>query len=116
MFRQWALLPSQSRISPAYNLYELPCLSSLLPASFFLLTERRTGTDKNWGSTCAQICTYGKTAAGNEAILRCQSGLYCCDKNRLAGDCCTDPGFITFSLADGQAVATILTINSNAPP
>src|SRR5215471_13305704 len=76
----------------------------------------RTGTDKNWGSSCPQICTYQKSAAGNEAILRCQSGVYCCDKNRVSGNCCTDKGFISFSLADGNVVAAITAVDPNAPP
>jgi hypothetical protein len=92
------------------------CMSALPCPLFNLLTKTRTGTDKNWGPTCAQFCTYEKTAAGNEAILRCRSGVYCCDKNRAAGDCCTDPGFITFSLADGMVVTTIMTVGSDAPP
>lgn len=43
--------------------------------------ERRTCTDRSWESEdCPNFCTY--SSGGNEAILLCSSGEYCCDGNR----------------------------------
>ncbi|KAL2054800.1 hypothetical protein ABVK25_005104 [Lepraria finkii] len=50
---------------------------------------RYTCTDQTWqSSSCPQICTYDLTAAGNEAVLQCESGSYCCDTNRPDPGCC----------------------------
>lgn len=38
----------------------------------------------------------GNTASGNEAILQCGKGIYCCDGNRLAVGCC-DTGRVLFN-------------------
>ncbi|KAL2044675.1 hypothetical protein N7G274_002449 [Stereocaulon virgatum] len=60
---------------------------------------RYTCTDKTWqSSSCPQFCTYDKTAAGDEAILQCSSGSYCCDTNRPTPGCC-DTTTSRFSLA-----------------
>ncbi|KAL1987143.1 hypothetical protein VTN96DRAFT_4749 [Rasamsonia emersonii] len=68
---------------------------------------RYTCTDQTWqSSACPQICTYDNTAAGDEAILECSPGEYCCDTNRPDADnppkkgCC-DTGAQRFSLPSG---------------
>ncbi|KAK3175931.1 hypothetical protein OEA41_007253 [Lepraria neglecta] len=43
-------------------------------------------------------CIVDKTAAGDEAILQCSSGSYCCDTNRPTTGCC-DTSTSRFSLA-----------------
>ncbi|CAK1363249.1 unnamed protein product [Cercospora beticola] len=43
---------------------------------------RYTCTDRSWGGDCPQYCTSNNTAAGNEAIMWCPDGSWCCDKNR----------------------------------
>lgn len=58
------------------------CLSNglcQLPGSDPVL-ERHTCTDETWSSSeCPNFCTYSE--AGNEMILRCRDGSYCCDGN-----------------------------------
>ncbi|KAF2217555.1 hypothetical protein CERZMDRAFT_80282 [Cercospora zeae-maydis SCOH1-5] len=51
---------------------------------------RYTCTDRSWGGDCPQYCTSNNTAAGNEAIMPCSDGSWCCDKNRdpTKPDCC----------------------------
>ncbi|KAM3420293.1 hypothetical protein BST61_g3578 [Cercospora zeina] len=51
---------------------------------------RYTCTDRSWGGDCPQYCTSNNTAAGNEAIVLCSDGSWCCDKNRdpTKPDCC----------------------------
>ena len=82
---------------------------------------RYTCTDQTWqSSSCPQICTHGifrlllartemkltrdvdLTAGGNEAVLECTSGSYCCDSNRpelSGGTACCEAGAPRFSLA-----------------
>lgn len=82
---------------------------------------RYTCTDQTWqSSSCPQICTHGMfrpvlgrtemkltedvdlTANGNEAVLECTSGSYCCDSNRpelSGGTACCEAGAPKFSLA-----------------
>lgn len=48
----------------------------------------------------------GNTASGNEAILECSSGNYCCDANRPDIGCC-DTTNRYFTLPDGHVVASI---------
>ena len=82
---------------------------------------RYTCTDQTWqSSSCPQICTHGifqfilartemkltedvdLTANGNEAVLECTSGSYCCDSNRpelSGGTACCEAGLPRFSLA-----------------
>ena len=82
---------------------------------------RYTCTDQTWqSSSCPQICTHGifhlmlartemkltedvdLTADGNEAVLECTSGSYCCDSNRpelSGGTACCEAGAPRFSLA-----------------
>ncbi|KAL1970273.1 hypothetical protein VTN77DRAFT_5433 [Rasamsonia byssochlamydoides] len=71
---------------------------------------RYTCTDPTWqSSACPQICTHDNTAAGDEAILECSPGQYCCDANRPDIDnppqpgCC-DTGGHLFSLPSGTPV------------
>ena len=55
-------------------------------------------------------CVVDGTAAGNEAILLCDSSdetSWCCDANRVAYNCCTKSGATTFSLPFGTQVAMI---------
>ena len=82
---------------------------------------RYTCTDQTWqSSSCPQICTHGifrlmlartemkltedvdLTANGNEAVLECTSGSYCCDSNRpelSGGTACCEAGAPRSSLA-----------------
>ncbi|MCJ1394996.1 hypothetical protein MMC18_007877 [Xylographa bjoerkii] len=89
---------------------------------------RYTCTDRTWqSSNCPQICTHNGTAGGNEAVLECSSGSYCCDANRpdidnppQLGCCETSESF--FSLPDGNVISSIgnvpsvTPVGSNAPP
>ncbi|OQO02662.1 hypothetical protein B0A48_12191 [Cryoendolithus antarcticus] len=68
--------------------------------------ERHTCTDKNWGSSCPDFCTYNGTAPGNEAILQCDDDTYCCDWNRVSGNCCNKAA-TSFDLAQGTQIALI---------
>nr|OQO23542.1 hypothetical protein B0A51_10930 [Rachicladosporium sp. CCFEE 5018] len=68
--------------------------------------ERHTCTDRNWGSSCPEFCTYNGTAPGNEAILQCDDNTYCCDWNRVSGNCCNKAA-TSFDLAQGTQIALI---------
>jgi hypothetical protein len=60
----------------------------------------------------ADLIVLDNTAPGNEAILHCSDGRYCCDGNR-SGNCCnSDDDTSFFDLPDGRAVATILSMQS----
>ncbi|KAK6429998.1 hypothetical protein LTR95_013852 [Oleoguttula sp. CCFEE 5521] len=76
--------------------------------------ERHTCTDQNWGSTCPDFCTYNGTAPGNEAILKCDDNTYCCDWNRVSGDCCKKAA-TSFDLALGTQVALISNTTPRTP-
>ena len=57
----------------------------------------------------------GGTASGNEAILECSPGSYCCDANRPEIGCCqTSKDF--FPLPDGTVVASIGANGPEQPP
>ncbi|KAF2761506.1 hypothetical protein EJ05DRAFT_507170 [Pseudovirgaria hyperparasitica] len=77
---------------------------------------RYSCTNGDFGAGCANnYCTYDNTAIGNEAILACNDGRYCCDKNRQAGNCCTDQGFeFVDNLSAGNVFATVLSTNGVA--
>ena len=108
---------------------------------------RYTCTDQTWqSSSCPQICTHGMfrlllaqtemmltegvdlTASGNEAVLECTSGSYCCDSNRpelSGGTACCEASTSRFSLAalpllppynDGGSGGSIPSAASNSMP
>ncbi|KAI7170334.1 hypothetical protein KC352_g25079 [Hortaea werneckii] len=73
---------------------------------------RYTCTDQSWSnSTCPGLCTQGNTASGNEAILQCADGSWCCDGNR-SFDCCEDGDSVFFDLSDGTSIAYISSVPS----
>ncbi|KAK4548369.1 hypothetical protein LTR36_010240 [Oleoguttula mirabilis] len=73
---------------------------------------RYTCTDETWQSgSCPQICTQGNTATGDEAMLQCADGSWCCDGNR-SFNCCTTADTSFLSLPQGNFVASILSIPS----
>ncbi|KAI6803382.1 hypothetical protein KC361_g766 [Hortaea werneckii] len=73
---------------------------------------RYTCTDQSWSnSTCPGLCTQGNTASGNEAILQCADGSWCCDGNR-SFDCCEEADAIFFDLPDGTSIAYISSVPS----
>ncbi|KAI6799640.1 hypothetical protein KC332_g13909 [Hortaea werneckii] len=73
---------------------------------------RYTCTDQSWSnSTCPGLCTQGDTASGNEAILQCADGSWCCDGNR-SFDCCEDADSLFFDLSDGTSIAYISSVPS----
>ncbi|KAI7261463.1 hypothetical protein KC345_g9737, partial [Hortaea werneckii] len=73
---------------------------------------RYTCTDQSWSnSTCPGLCTQGNTASGNEAILQCADGSWCCDGNR-SFDCCEDADSVFFDLSDGTSIAYISSVPS----
>lgn len=86
---------------------------------------RYSCTDQDWGSSCATFCiddskcrherilpsvhadvrvTDG-SAGGNQAVLQCDDGRYCCDGNRVSFNCC-DNGSDRFDLPSNGSVAT----------
>ncbi|RMY16460.1 hypothetical protein D0866_13669 [Hortaea werneckii] len=76
---------------------------------------RYTCTDQSWSnSTCPGLCTQGNTASGNEAILQCVDGSWCCDGNRGSGsfDCCEEADAVFFDLPDGTSIAYISSVPS----
>ncbi|GAB1738783.1 hypothetical protein NU219Hw_g3573t1 [Hortaea werneckii] len=73
---------------------------------------RYTCTDQSWSnSTCPGLCTQGNTASGNEAILQCADGSWCCDGNR-SFDCCEEADAVFFDLPDGTSIAYISSVPS----
>ncbi|KAF2436879.1 hypothetical protein EJ08DRAFT_691191 [Tothia fuscella] len=89
--------------------YNWFCLSNGLcydPNAKYL--GRYTCTDRAWSdSSCPAICTAGGTTKGNEAVLKCDDGRYCCDANR-SFDCCTSKNdHMFFELDDGKEVSFI---------
>ncbi|KAI7533669.1 hypothetical protein KC331_g12945 [Hortaea werneckii] len=93
--------------------YQWECLSNglcyLENADYY---GRYTCTDQSWSnSTCPGLCTQGNTASGNEAILQCVDGSWCCDGNR-SFDCCEEADAVFFDLPDGTSIAYI----SSLPP
>ncbi|KAF1986549.1 hypothetical protein K402DRAFT_463482 [Aulographum hederae CBS 113979] len=80
---------------------------------------RYTCADETWGPGCPNICTNNGSARGNEAILKCDDGRYCCDGNR-SFDCCADSTSEFFDLDDGTSFFSISSVNaptavSNSP-
>ncbi|KAI6843217.1 hypothetical protein KC340_g17186 [Hortaea werneckii] len=93
--------------------YQWECLSNglcyLENADYY---GRYTCTDQRWSnSTCPGLCTQENTASGNEAILQCVDGSWCCDGNR-SFDCCEEADAVFFDLPDGTSIAYI----SSIPP
>nr|OQO28060.1 hypothetical protein B0A51_08219 [Rachicladosporium sp. CCFEE 5018] len=76
--------------------------------------ERHTCTDQFWGSSCPDFCFYNGTAGGNEAILQCDDNTYCCDWNRVSGNCCNKAA-TSFDLAQGTQIALISTTGPRTP-
>ncbi|WPG99541.1 Hypothetical protein R9X50_00235800 [Acrodontium crateriforme] len=73
---------------------------------------RYTCTDQSWQSnSCSQICTQGDTASGNEAILQCTDGSWCCDGDR-SFNCCSTADTEYFSLPQGSQIAFISSVPS----
>lgn len=86
------------------------CLSNGLcydPTNNYI--QRRTCTDRTWqDADCPNFCTYSET--GNEAILRCGSGKYCCNGNGDSFDCCDGtlpPGTDYFNLPAGNVIGEV---------
>ncbi|KAI5365956.1 hypothetical protein Slin14017_G035960 [Septoria linicola] len=82
---------------------------------------RYTCTDRDWGGDCPQYCTSNNTAAGNEAIVQCSDGSWCCDKNRdpQKPDCCSWDDKEVVDVPDGTTVTSITSTPkapSSVPP
>ncbi|EMC93618.1 hypothetical protein BAUCODRAFT_246983 [Baudoinia panamericana UAMH 10762] len=75
---------------------------------------RYTCTDQTWqASSCPGFCTQNNTAGGNEALLQCSDGSWCCDGNRSFNCCDVANGDnASFSLPRGSQVAFISSIPS----
>lgn len=73
---------------------------------------RYTCTDQTWQSSgCPELCTDGNTDYGDQAVLQCQGGEWCCDHNRSSSNVCCDSTNSNdfFPLAEGTSVAFIST-------
>jgi len=93
--------------------YQWECLSNglcyLENAGFY---GRYTCTDQTWQSSgCPQICTESNTASGNEAVLQCGDGSWCCDGDR-SFNCCTTANTEYFALPQGNSIAYISSVPS----
>ena len=76
---------------------------------------RYTCTDRTWQSgSCSQFCTQGNTAIGDEAVLQCDDGSWCCDGDR-SFDCCSTEDTSYFELPQGIQIAFISTVSSASP-
>lgn len=76
---------------------------------------RYTCTDQTWqSSSCPGICTQDNTASGNEAILWCPNGNWCCDGNR-SFDCCAMDDMDFFALPRPTPIAFISSVQSPTP-
>ncbi|KIW07266.1 uncharacterized protein PV09_02121 [Verruconis gallopava] len=58
---------------------------------------RYSCTDKTWGGSCPSKCIRKVSQQGNEAILQCSNGQWCCDTNHpelasMPGRSCCDAG------------------------
>ncbi|KAK0943608.1 hypothetical protein LTR29_004779 [Friedmanniomyces endolithicus] len=107
--------------------YQWECLSNglcYLPSANYY--GRYTCTDATWqSSSCPQLCTEGNTAVGDEALLQCSDGSWCCDGDR-SFNCCTTANINYFLLPQGTSYASITSVpsptpvaspvSSNAPP
>lgn len=96
--------------------YQWQCLSNGL---CYLDNEnyygRYTCTDQSWqSSSCPNYCTNGGTAPGNEALLLCADGSWCCDGDR-SFNCCTTAGTDHFRLPQGSPISLILDVPSAMP-
>lgn len=87
------------------------CLSNGLcynPAPGVNIYGRYTCTDQTWqSSSCPQFCTDGNTDPGDQAVLQCADGSWCCDGDRTSFNCCTKAGTSFFSLPQGNTVTSI---------
>ncbi|KAK4959866.1 hypothetical protein LTR10_002754 [Elasticomyces elasticus] len=73
---------------------------------------RYTCTDETWqSSSCPQLCTQGNTASGDEALLQCSDGSWCCDGDR-SFDCCSTADTDFFQLPQGTSYASITSVPS----
>lgn len=73
---------------------------------------RYTCTDQSWtDGSCPQICTHNNTATGNEAVLQCSDGSWCCDGDR-SWNCCDHDDTDFFPLPQGSQVAFISTVTA----
>jgi hypothetical protein len=73
---------------------------------------RYSCTDKSWGDSCPQICNREESEIGNEAVLQCSDGTWCCDENhpeRLGGKSCCEAGdgSVFFNFGDPKVFASI---------
>lgn len=73
---------------------------------------RYSCTDKTWKSSlCPKVCTTSNGSnGGNQAVLQCSDGKYCCDGNR-SFDCCSDSNSEFFQF-DGKVA--VMSPMSNA--
>lgn len=82
--------------------------------TFALMVRGPSARFHQYSAHFATVLTYARTdkkAFGNEAIQRCADGKYCCNRERLQGDCCEKEDISVlgyFELPDGQAFATIM--------
>ncbi|TKA67759.1 hypothetical protein B0A55_08431 [Friedmanniomyces simplex] len=96
--------------------YQWECLSNglcYLPTAAYY--GRYTCTDATWqSSSCPQLCTEGNTAPGDEALLQCSDGSWCCDGDR-SFNCCTTADTNYFLLPQGTSYASITSVPSPTP-
>ncbi|KAK1069497.1 hypothetical protein LTR74_004822 [Friedmanniomyces endolithicus] len=96
--------------------YQWECLSNglcYLPTANYY--GRYTCTDATWqSSNCPQLCTEGNTAVGDEALLQCSDGSWCCDGDR-SFNCCTTANTNYFLLPQGTSYASITSVPSPTP-
>ncbi|KAF2161870.1 hypothetical protein M409DRAFT_58651 [Zasmidium cellare ATCC 36951] len=67
---------------------------------------RYSCTDRAFGVGCPGFCTTGAGEAGNEAVLQCADGHWCCDGNR-SRDCCADGEAEVIEVPEGEVVAFV---------
>ncbi|KAK4498872.1 hypothetical protein PRZ48_009382 [Zasmidium cellare] len=111
-FPSGALAPDSSPCSPTNSTslccpLNWECLSNGL---CYLDAEdyygRYSCTDQEWGEGCPGWCTSGTGRGGNEAVLQCSDGHWCCDGNR-SGNCCEEDDAEVIDVPDGKPVAFI---------
>ncbi|KAK3109690.1 hypothetical protein LTR53_016785 [Teratosphaeriaceae sp. CCFEE 6253] len=85
------------------------------PAPGVEIWGRYTCTDRTWqAARCPQVCTQGNTAVGDEALLQCADGSWCCDGDR-SFNCCTTANTDFFLLDQGTSYASITSVPSPTP-
>jgi hypothetical protein len=77
-----------------------------------ILFGRYSCTSNPWGDGCPRNCVRDVSKMGNEAVVQCLDGSWCCDTNHPeyspgGKSCCDDDNKVTFDFGAGNVFAVI---------